>query len=301
MRDVISMKSIAQELNNRTYTDYYYRLMLLARSVFKWENLPNGIDEKWIERYLFTEGRCMFFHDNKLGFMVAKCSDSGDLNTYDEPTTISPVATNYDNTGVILQNNKDAVIIRNNDIELPTAPTIQLYAFRLAELTRTIDINVNAQKTPVLILCSEKQRLTLKQVYRQWTGNEPVIFGTKDLDIEGFKVLKTDAPFVADKLQYQKHSIWNECMTFLGINNANQDKRERLVDDEVQANNEQIEQSAEIMLKARERAAEQINKIFNTHIKVSLRKLDLSKIKAYFGIDDEELQQDDSAEELITS
>lgn len=296
MYDVISMKSIAQELNNRTYTDYYYRLMLLARSVFKWENLPNSMDEKWIERYLFNEGRCMFFHDKTLGFMVAKCTDSGDLNPYDEPTTISPDATNYDNTGVILQNNEEAVIIRNNDIELPTAPTIQLYAFRLAELTRTIDINVHAQKTPVLILCSEKQRLTLKQVYKQWTGNEPVIFGSKDLDIEGIKVLKTDAPVVFDKLQYQKHSIWNECMTFLGINNANQDKRERLVDDEVQANNEQIEQSAELMLKARERAAEQINSIFGTNIKVSKRKLDLSKIKAHFGIEDEKLQDGNSTE-----
>lgn len=301
MYDVISMKSIAQELNNRTYTDYYYRLMLLARSVFKWENLPNGIDEKWIERYLFTEGRCMFFHDKELGFMVTKCTNSGELNAYDEPTAISPDATNYDNTGTILINNEEAVIIRNNDIELPTAPTIQLYALRLAELTRTIDINVHAMKTPTLVLCSEKQRLTLKQVYKQWNGFEPVIFGAKDLDIEGIKVLKTDAPIVFDKLQYQKHSIWNECMTFLGINNANQDKRERLVDDEVQANNEQIEQSAEIMLKARERAAEQINKIFDTNIRVSLRKLDLCKLKAHFGISDANTQQDDFTEMLTTS
>lgn len=301
MYDVISMKSIAQELNNRTYTDYYYRLMLLARSVFKWENLPNGMDEKWIENFLFTEGRCVFFHDNDLGFMVAKCTDSGSLNAYDEPISISPTATNYENSGLILQNNEDAVIIRNNDIELPTAPSIQLYALRLAELTRTIDINVNAQKTPVLILCSEKQRITLKNVYRQWNGFEPVIFGDKNLDIEGIKVLKTDAPIVFDKLQLQKHSIWNECMTFLGINNANQDKRERLVDDEVQANNEQIEQSAELMLKARERACEQINDIFGLNIKVSLRKLDLSKIKAHFGISESEPQPDDNTQLLETS
>lgn len=283
MYDIIKMKSIAQELNNRTYTDYYYRLMLLARSIYKWENLPNGMDEKWIERYLFNDGKCVFFPDKEKGFMVAKFTESGELNFYDEPTKITPVATNYSNSETLM-NNEQAVIIKNNDDMIPTSPTIQLYALRLAELTRTIDINIHAQKTPVLILCTEKQRTTLKQVYKQWNGFEPVIFGDKNLDIDGIKVLKTDAPIVFDKLQYQKHSIWNECMTFLGINNANQDKRERLVDDEVQANNEQIEQSAEIMLKARERAAEQINNLFKLNIKVSMRKLDLSKIKADMNI-----------------
>lgn len=294
MYDVISMKSIAQELNNRTYTDYFYRLMLLARSVFKWENLPNGMDEKWIERFLFNEGRCIFFHDNEKGYMVTKCVESGALNYYDEPTTVSPVATNYDADGRLLQNYEEAVVIYNNDEMIPTSPTIQLYALRLAELTRTIDINVHAQKTPTLILCDEKQRLTLQQVYRKWNGFEPVIFGDKNLNIEGIKVMKTDAPIVFDKLQYQKHAIWNECMTFLGINNANQDKRERLVDDEVQANNEQIEQSAELMLKAREKAVERINKAFGLNIRVSKRSLDLSQIKAHFGIDEGNDTEDDA-------
>lgn len=279
MYDVISMKSVAQQLNNRTYTDYYYRLMLLARSVFKWENLPNGIDEKWIERYLFNEGSCIFFHDSNLGYMVTKYTEDGELNFYDEPTQLCPSATNYQETRS-LKNGVDAVIIRNNDDMIPTCYTIQLYALRLAEISRTIDINVNAQKTPVLLLSSEKQKQTMKQVFKQWNGFEPVIYGDKDMNVEGIKALKIDAPIVFDKLQYQKHSIWNECMTFLGVNNANQDKRERLVDDEVQANNEQIELSANIMLKARERACEQINNIFGTEIKVSLRKPDMRQIEA---------------------
>lgn len=295
MYDVISMKTIAQQLTNRTYTDYYYRLMLLARSVFKWENLPNGMDEKWIERFLFNEGRCMFFKDKNNGFMVTKCTDSGELNFYDEPTKLSPVATNYtDNES--RTNNEDCVIIRNNDEEFPTSPTIQLYALKLAEISRTIDINVNAQKTPVLILCSEKQKLTMKNVFKQWNGFEPVIYGDKNLDIEGIKSLKIDAPIVFDKLQYQKHSVWNECMTFLGINNANQDKRERLVDDEVRANNDQIEHSALIMLKARERACEQINELFNLNIKVSMRKIDISKFTEHF-----DLVNDDSQNNAETS
>ena len=269
--DVISMKTIAKELNDRTFTDYYYRLMLIARSVFKWSNLPNYIDEKWIERYLFTEGRCIFFNDKIKGLMIAKCTDSGELNTYDEPTLLTPFGTNYD--GKALVNGKECILIRNNDSCIPTAPTIQLFALRLAEISRTIDININNQKTPVMILCSEKQKQSMKHLFNHVTGNEPVIYGDKNLDIDSVKALKMDAPIVFDKLQIQKHTIWNECMTFLGINNANMDKRERLVDDEVQANNEQIEASVNVMLKSRENACKQINELFGTNIKVELRKM----------------------------
>ena len=273
MYDIINMKSIAKQLNDYTYTDYFYRLMLIARSIFKWNNLPNGISEKWIERYLFTEGNCLFYRDNMRGFMVAKTTPSGNLNVYDEPTLLTPYGTNY--MGNPLENNRECVLIRNNDIMIPTSPTIQLYAFRLAELTRTCEINVNAMKTPVIILCSDKQKLSMKKVFQQMNGNEPVIYGDKNLDIEAVKALKTDAPIVFPQLQLQKHAIWNECMTFLGINNANQDKRERLVDDEVQANNEQIEYSAQVMLKTREEACEQINRIFNLEkpISVEMRKM----------------------------
>lgn len=283
--DIIAMKSIAKELNDRTYTDYFYRLMLITRSIFKWSNLPNGIDEKWIERYLFGEGRCLFFKDPKLGFMIAKCVDSGDLNVYDEPTLLMPYGTNYN--GKSLENNIDCVVIRNNDLMLSTSPTIQLYAWRLAEITRTIDINVHAQQTPFAIACSEKQKLSVKRAYQQATGHEPVIYGDKQTEIlDTIKVLKTDAPIVFDKLQIQKHAVWNECMTFLGINNANMDKRERLVDDEVQANNEQVEACGNLMLKARERACDQINEIFGLNISVELRNQDKTKIEKVVNVSD---------------
>ncbi len=269
---MLDFKEYKKTLNNVTFTEYYKKLKLLAKSVFKWNNLPNGIDEKWIEKYLFSEGKCMFFKDFEMGFMVAKCNDGGLLNPYDEVTILRPVATNYDGVSKEYENGSECVLIRNNDDMIPTKRTIMLFAYRLADISRTIDINISAMKTPVLITCTEKQRTTLKNVYKQWNGFEPVIFGSKDLDLSGVNVLKTDAPIVFDKLQIQKNHIWNECMTFLGINNANMDKRERLVDDEVQANNEQIEQSIDVMLKSRELACEQINKLWGTNISVEVRR-----------------------------
>lgn len=278
--EILSINSASKDINDLTFTDYYYRLMLLARSRFEWLNLPNGIDEKWIERYLFLEGKCMFFKDDKLGFMVTKFTDSGILNPYDEPTLLTPVATNYAKTlGKIraYKNGEECVLIRNNDVMIPTRYTIKLYALRLAEIQRTIDINIEAQQTPVIVTGTDKQKLSLMQVYKKWKGHEPVIFGHNSLDTNPLNVLKTDAPIVFDKLQLQKHAIWNEVMTFLGIDNANQDKKERLVDDEVQANNGQIELSAHCMLKAREQACNQINDMFGTDIKVRLRDEQFNK------------------------
>ena len=268
-KDIMKMSDTAKQLNDLTFTDYYYRLMLIARSIFKWNNLPNNIDEKWIEKFLYCHGSCMFFEDKEKGFMVAKSTPAGTLNYYDEPTLLKPYGTGY--TGEPLENDSECVVIRNNDIMMPTAPSIELYALRLADISRTIDVNVNAQKTPVIILCSDKQKLSLKHAYNQIDGNKPVIYGDKNLDIEGIKALKTDAPIVFDKLQIQKHSIWNECMTMLGINNANMDKRERLVDDEVQANNEQINICCEVMLKSRQQACKRINEIFGLNISVEKR------------------------------
>lgn len=266
---LLSMKKKAEILNNMTYSDYYYRLMMLARSAFEWKGLPNGMDEAWIERFLFNEGSCVFFKDSNLGFVVMQYNTYGSLNNYCEPTRVKPHAINY--TGEPLDNYTECVIIQNNDAMLPTAPTIEMYAYQLAEITRASIVNIKANKTPVLITCNEKQRLTLKQVYNQFDGNFHVIFGDKNLDVEGIKVLKTDAPVVFDKLRLEKHAVWNECMTFLGLNNANQDKKERLVTDEVKANNAQVEQSALVMLKSRELACKRINELFDLNISVRLR------------------------------
>lgn len=270
--ELMSLRSYAKRMNDKVFTNYVNRLSLIARSVFEWSGLEElGIDEKWIEKYLFRDGSCVFYRDPIFGLMVTRMNPAGNYNHYDEPTVIQPYATGYTYTGEPLINNVNCVIIRNNDDMLPTLPTVELYALKLTNIDRTIDVNVQAQKMPIIIKCSDKQKMTLKQVIIQRDDNEPVIFGDKSLDTEMIEVLNTNAPIVFDKLELQKHMVWNECMSMLGVNNANQDKRERLVADEVQANNEQVEINYEIMLKARELACEKINKMFGTNISVKKR------------------------------
>lgn len=268
--ELLNMKSFAKQLNNMTFTDYYARLSLLARSVFKWEGLPAGIEESFIEKFLFNYGECVFYKDKTKGLFVTQCTPNDKLNNFEEPVSVTPSGIDVDPVSLTID--KDCVLIKNNDMRYPTSYFVKLFAYRLAEISRTIDINVNAQKTPVLIMGSEKQRLTLKNVYAQWNGFEPVIFGDKSLTEEPMTTLKTDAPIVFPQLQEQKQNIWNECLTFLGINNANTDKRERLISDEVQANNTHIDLSADCFFKSRQMAAEKINKLFNTEIKVTLRE-----------------------------
>lgn len=274
--EILNMKTFAKTLNNLTFTDYYYRLMLLARCMYKWDGLPDNIDEKWIERFLYLHGSCVFFDDDVKGLMVAQCTQNGNLNMYDEPTSVTPYGIDYTSPKPVqlMGKKKNGVLIRNNDDMIATSFTLKLFAYRLADISRTIDINIHAQKTPVLLQGSEKQKMTLKHVYNQWDGNEPVIFGDKALDSIDFKVHKTDAPIVFPQLQTQKQCIWNEALTFLGINNANTEKRERLITNEVDANNEHIDISASCFLRAREKACEEINKLFGLNLSVRKRTLE---------------------------
>lgn len=274
--NIMSFDSMAKQLNNLTFTFYYYWLMQMARSLFVYKGLPEGMKGEWIEKFLYYEGECVFFKDKTKGEIVTKCNDYGGYNNYDEPVKLRPYGTNY-HTDRVLINGKDAVLIKNNVERIPTSKAIKLFAWRLADITRTIDVNVSAMKTPLIIRCSEKQKNTLKRMFEQVQDNEISLMVDKALDPNSdiFEVLKTEAPIVFDKLQLQKHAIWNEIMTFMGINNANQDKKERLVDDEVQANNEQVEYSANVMLQTRKQACEEINKMFGLNISVEM--VDLSQ------------------------
>lgn len=256
------------ELNNKTYIDYYNRLMELALNVFEWENLPPSVDERFLELTLYEMGYCLYFNDEIIGNLALTCTIGGQLDVYRIPVLRRAYAVNGYNK---MCSTKDSVLIFNNYLHTPTQLTIELFARRLYEIERAIDVNVKAQKTPTLILSSEQQRLTMRNLYMQYDGNEPFIFGDKNMDIEGIKSLKTDAPFVADKLEILKHQIWNEALTFCGIENSNQDKKERLVSDEVGSNYGNIEAQRNVMLNVRKQACKKINAMFGTNINVHFR------------------------------
>lgn len=270
------LPKISEQIFLDTYTtmDFLNRLTEYALNVFEWINLPEGVDARFIEKKLFETGRICFFKDKFLGFLCLPVNESGLQNVYGEFNRKNIYADNGFTRKRTLEN---SVVIYNNYLRTPTFTTINLYAIRLSRVQMIIDQNLNAQKTPILILSPENQRLTMKQVYEQYEGDAPVIYGDSELAIDSIRVLKTDAPYVVDKLTLYKHELWNEVMTFLGINNANQDKKERLVESEVGANDEQIEQARYNMLDARRDACKKINEMFGLEIDCKFRNDDVQK------------------------
>lgn len=261
-------------LNSWTTIDYLNRLKEYALNMFEWINLPKTVDARFIELVLFEEGKINFFEDRLIGFLALRVNESGKQNVYNEFDKKHIYANNGFSR---VRNLRNSVTIYNNYLRTPTYITVNLYAIRLARVTRAIDLNIEAQKTPVLITCPENQKLSLKNVYEQYKGNAPVIYTDSEFNLDSIKVLKTDAPFVVDKLTLYKHDIWNEVMTFLGVNNSNQDKKERLVANEVDANDEQIEQARFNMLDARKDACKKINDMFGLNIDVKFRNDNVQK------------------------
>ena len=255
--------------NNATYVHYFEQLKQLAISMFEWHDLPETCDERFLELTLFEKGQAVFFKDEVMGHLALSVTTSGKWNVYNVPMQRRAYATNSYNKNLT---EKDSVIIYNNLIRTNSLLTIRMFARKLYELDRVIDVNCRSQKTPVLITGSEQQILTLKNVYMAYDGNQPVIYGDKNLDLNGLKALKTDAPYVSDKIYQLKTQIWNEALTYLGISNLNMQKKERLISDEVTRNLGGTLASRYSRLNARRYACEQINKMFGLNISVDYRE-----------------------------
>lgn len=247
---------------------YYDRLTELSVSMFEWENLPDTIDERFLELVLFSDGMSVFFYDDVLGYLAMRTMIGGRLNIYQIPTQRTAYASNGYNANL---DETNSVIIFNNLLHTNSLLDVEQFSKRLYNLDRAIDVNANAQKTPILISCDETQRLTLKNLYMQYDGNMPVIFGDKQLKPDSLKVISTGAPYVADKLYELKTQIWNEALTYLGIPNISYQKKERMITDEVMRNQGGTIASRYSRLKARQQACEQINKMFGLNISCKYR------------------------------
>lgn len=276
---------LAMIINNQTYIDYLNRLKLIATSLFTWD----GLDEvagfgasRFLELSLYENGRACFIKDDKLGFLALKVNPSDKLNVYNLPEKVLAWSIGYS------KNYKfdEIVYIINNIMELPTSQTINLFAYRLYDTERTIDVNRIAQKTPIILEGDPKSILSLKNAYMDYSGNTPVLFSNKDFNInQKINCIKSEAPFLIDKLENHKHQIWNEALTYLGIDNANTDKKERLITDEVESNNELINYYLNCFYKTRKEACDLINKKYGLNIKIKLNKdvLELLNIDEEIG------------------
>ena len=254
--------------NYLTYYDYFNWLKQLQLNVFEWVNMPPSVNIRYLETTLMTHGFALFFYDDTLGYLALQGAAAGELNVYGEPVEYNIVSHAYNRT----LSNKDCVIIKNNIEWQPSWRILSAFAARLAHVERITDINMNAQKTPILILTDDKQKLTMQNMYAQYEGNTPVVFADKNIvQPDSVKVLSTMAPYLVDKLDEHKKNLWDEALTLMGINNVNTNKKERLVVDEVNANDNNVHRNLLVLLAARQKSAEEINKKYGLNVSVKVR------------------------------
>ena len=285
-------------MNDLVYIDYYTRLKEYAINTFQWINLPDTVDARYLELMLCERGKVCFFQDELVGFMALPVNEYGNLNVYNYPTEHGIYAVNGYNKNRTIE---DSVVIYNNYLRLPTVLTLSLYAERLSKIQRTIDVNIGACKTPYIIVATENQRLALENAFNQIDENKPALFFTNEMNLDNIKALDLKTPYVSDKLTLLKHDVWNEAMTFLGIENSNTDKKERMITDEVNSNDGQIEASRFNMLDARLEACEKINKMFGLNISCKFRNDNVQKayekariLEAFPVLDEEDVTNIDS-------
>lgn len=257
-------------VNNLTYMQYLNRLTELSVSMFEWKNLPPTVDARYLELHLFETGSMVYFDDDVIGNLCLDCLPSGRLDVYGNPV-LRRAYSGYNNYQKLLKES-NSVIIWNNYLHTNSILEVKMFARRLYNLDRIIDVNANAQKTPVLIQGTEQQRLVLKNLYKEFDGNSPFIFGDKNLDLNSLKCLQTGAPYVCDKLYNLKQMYWNEALTYLGINNTGAQKRERMLTIESSQAQGGTISSRYSRLQSRREAVEKINAMFGTNIEVNYRE-----------------------------
>lgn len=255
------------------YETMYMRILTeFATNRFKWKNLPDEIDRRFVEYELFRHALVVFFHDDKdfNRYFALRGSGVGKWNMYDNPVTFNAIGNTMINRR--LKAGIECIPIWSNTVRVPDWDLVLLQSTKLAEIERTIEINLMAMRKPFMFAVEDTERLTFTNLWRQFQEGEPVIFGTQLLgDSLENKVkmfdMKIDKDLVIN-LQLAKAKIWNETMTFLGINNSNQDKRERLVVDEVGANDQQVSAARNSAMGARKYAVEQINAKYGLSVEV---------------------------------
>lgn len=281
-------------MNNDTYTDYLGRMKKICLSMFEWVNLPSTMNARFLEMCLFYIGQVALLFDDKYGYINTMAADGGYINIYGLPTELNCYSYRFNErrslymTDTGEEKGKECILVMNNYERVPTTATISLFAYRLAEAQRTADVNIKAQRTPILITTDQKQYFTLKKMYEEYDGNTPAIFADKNLiSPDALKALSTEAKFIAKDIMDYKREIWNEFLTFLGIQNLSE-KRERLITGEVDSNNELLNLNLQALLIPRKEACKQFNEKYglmgNKAIDVKVRSDLYNIVKQYESI-----------------
>ena len=245
----------------------YNKYKMLSLNMFRWEGLPQTIESRHIENSLFNYGLCLIVNDDDLGFISVPCNYGAYMNVNNVPTEVITCGFNYIKTFDYIRKDKNKCqLILNNDLAIGNEQYIFDYAQRMFEVENCIRVNINQQKFPWFVNTTPNSKKTMEEMFKKVMNGDPYILGSKD-QIGSVEVLTLNTPYIADKLNAYKYELEREVLSFHGLNN-NFEKKERLLVDEVNSNNDFIDRNVELMYRQRQLACEEMNKKFNWNVKV---------------------------------
>ena len=259
-------KMINTQISNfKTYNMYFRQMLTLAENVFEFKNLPEFIDVSFLNKTLLRQGSIAFFKDEVLGLIALPYTTIGRNDVYDRPTTIQVEGKN----GYIRRLKQDEyVIMYDNNGRYPLYLDICQMAERISLCVRTEDVNMLHQRTPRVWKTSKDKELSLKEAINEIDSMQENVISYDSLDIEDMNVVLAPAPYVTDKVDQHIKELWAEFFRLIGVANLQEQKRERVIIDEMIASQGGTIASRFSRFEPRKHAIEKINSKFNTDIQV---------------------------------
>lgn len=220
--------------NNSTYLLYLRQMLTIAANFCVYDGLSDYIDESYLKKCLVNKGSIAFFYDDMLDDVIAlPYLNVSKLDVYNRPTRIQCYGYNGYTSGILEK--WQFVIMYDNEGRYPLLYDIMQYATRLANMRRTCDINISQQRTPRIFRTKKEQEFTMKNIMRQIDNNEEMMITYNNIEeLEDFNCILTPAPFVADKINIEMVNLWNDFLTMCGIVNINNEKKERMLQSELE-------------------------------------------------------------------
>lgn len=280
--------------NARIFQCYYDWLKNIALAEFQWLNLPDSMNERFLELSLYQNGKALIAPDKKYktGIINLRATPNGQMNIYENFVRYHGYSIQYDAE----YDADECVYVRNNRTTTPTDLYIYMWAERLAKIEIAIQANISVQRFPIIAKTTDAQRMSMENMLEKFEGGVPFIISDKSFDeYNNLSVFNTSVPMIAPDLFELKKQTFNDCLTFLGINNANNEKANRMLVDEVNANNENIGLACASFWEQRKVACLEANEKFGLNIDVKKRNInELLQVVAGEPIDNSGGSEDDN-------
>lgn len=268
------------------YLKHYQHLQDIMVTRFKWNNFPKGdkpsaeINARFFELTLFEKGSAAsFFYETTGNYVCTPINSNGRIDIYNIPTKLIC----YSPNGMIhesIETDKCPYCFNRWTGAIPDVPLCRYYANLLTEIDIAIQTNIVNTKIPVLLLCDEMTKKSIKEAYRQAQAGMPALA----VDKQGFENLTEttqwnfNVPYITDKLQEAKRNVIAEFLQEIGINNVETEKKERMITSEANANNEVISHSSDVYLVPRQDFCDRFNKLYGTNVSVEIRKEEINNV-----------------------